>query len=139
MNKDGQVVAILNERQVLVRVLSHEAFARSEQVFTVFEEVQLDPGLIVDVHVVELPKGKLRFEALQSNAEYAIVAVWEDTRQRTVRRPSSLKAAILGIDSTFGDVEEEITETSRSASLAPGLNMKASREVKVGDYLSADI
>ena len=111
ISRDGVVVAILNKRQVLVKVETPSAFVPGK-VFTVYQlqDLPAEAAQRAGVPHVELPKGKLKCEAVQSTGDTAVLAMWTETR--VVRRK---RASVFTFEDLLGDVEvpEKISESAR--------------------------
>jgi hypothetical protein len=139
MNKDGQIVALLNDRQALVRMLDPDKFVVDRE-FAIFEvrDVNITDG----PGQVELPKrGRMKVEALQSDGSHAVLTAWEITRQRVVKRPSPFQGLFADQVGLFGPGVEQVLNESigKSASFdeAQSLNVRPADVVRVGDYVSA--
>lgn len=139
MQRHGEIVALLNERQLLVRMLSPDEFVLDRE-FSVFESKAI-PEVLGETKL-ELPKaGRLRVEAVQSDGVHCVMTAWSVVRERRVKRPSALSATILGISAAMADIEEIQTEVvGSSATLEPSqvLNVRSSDAVRVGDFVSGN-
>ena len=136
MQRDGKVIAILNSKQVLVQVLNRQVFRQGTE-FTVFEEAQL-PGDLGG-GAVQLPKGHLVFQALQTDRERAVLAVEEITAERQVPGAANLGAALDRLIAPLGETRtiRVVVDTSAQLNADTALDLEAG-PVTAGDYVSAD-
>jgi hypothetical protein len=138
MNKDAEVVAILNKNQVLVHVLDAARFDRRGD-FLVFRVAKLPPEAAQKVgrDHVELPKGTLRFESYQSDKQFAVLGSWQQVVRRVEKRSAMDEILGQGLLAKKDVVVTEPGEVSAELNDRQSLNLNAG-PVSVGDFCSAD-
>ena len=135
MHKHGEIVAILNKRQVVVKMANPSVFTVG-RAFVVYEIRTLPDNIAATSGItsVELPKGRLKCEALQTNNETALLTTWTETR--TVKRNP---ASALGLSPVFSEPIEVVERVGDSARLNPDQSLAIDvGPVVVGDFVSGD-
>ncbi len=135
LTKDGVIVAVLNSRQVLVKMHRRSVFD-SGAVFKVFQSHKL-ASPVSGLTSIDIPKeAELRVESVQPDNVHVVLGAWRLTVEKNVRKPSPL--------SGFGGLIEGIVETvgvagglSADIDTKDSLKVAANTKVEIGDYVSA--
>ncbi len=133
LQRDGVVVALLNRRQVLVRMNNRRAFS-TDRVFRVFQNYAL-PNPIGGLTTLDIPKeGELKVSAIQSDDIHAVLSAFDVTTEKTIRKPHG------GLAGLFEPLIETVaTPGGLSARVASEGSLKifVNPSVEVGDHVSA--
>jgi hypothetical protein len=144
MHKSARITAILSEDLVLAVFAPGPLPKNLEpgQAFTVFEEVEFDAATaqLAGVPIVQVPKGTLRFSAMQPDARHGLFTRVAVVHSRKVPRPGPLQE-FLTASGVFGARSEDLilepVVESVTLKRQAGLNLHIG-PIQVGDYLCSN-